>query len=85
MKTITIIFLLALCSCTKEGEIRGQSSKTFLINGKEYKFYHVVPSDGAPSVWILVPLDKDFQVPQVTSSRLQSGKTTIESTVITIP
>jgi hypothetical protein len=85
MKKITLFVFIALLSmaCRKEGEITDQSQGHIKINGKEYRFIRIVPSEGATPVWILVPNDATVEVPRVLSMNVSCGKncTTQSSTI----
>lgn len=69
-----VFIALSFSSCNKEGEILDQSTKGVIINGKEYKFIRIVPTEGASAVWILVPKDARVEVPSTIAWKVSCGK-----------
>lgn len=84
---LVLLTLIIFTSCEKEGEIKKVSGKEFIINGKPYRFYRVVPADNYRAVWLLIPTDSS-QLPVITKSEYTThhGKSTqtheIEAIVI---
>ena len=79
MKNLVIILLLILLiGCSKEGEIHRQSKSVIIINGNNYRFIEVTPTDGANPVWILVPENADIKVPSITAQRVSCGKNCVK-------
>ena len=73
-RIILFLLLLTIISCSKEGEIKNQSTRSIKINGREYRFLKIVPADGEHAVWLLIPSDAKISVPEVISYRVNCGK-----------
>jgi hypothetical protein len=83
---ILVLFSLValVVGCTEQGTVYHNSTK-IIIHGKEYALKAVVPCDDCHAIWIMYPVDSTSAQPFVVNYPQQSGKSTVNQTVVTIP
>lgn len=82
---VALFSLIALVvGCTEQGTVYHNTTK-IIIHGKEYALKAVVPCDGCHAIWIMYPKDSTTAQPFVVNYTQQSGKSSVNQTVVTIP
>jgi hypothetical protein len=85
MKKLLLVLasIALLTSCYDEGEVISTPHSIYEINGKQYKFLQISPSNYSKAVWIMIPLDSNTETPEVIVTNQSSGKSNYnQSTII---